>query len=64
MPDEIAELQEALTKIEAIAHTGKLARQEESLVGALNDIGDIVEEFLEEEEDEEPGDGAQGEEEV
>jgi len=55
-PEEITELQEALTKIENIARMAKLARQEETLVNALEEIADIADEFFEDEgEDEEPG---------
>lgn len=49
--DEIKDLQEALAKIEAVAHVAKVMRDQESLVGALNDIADITEEFLDESDD-------------
>lgn len=57
---EIVELQEALAKIEGLAHVAKVMHEEESLVGALNDIADITEEFLDD--GDEAGDGNEEEE--
>lgn len=61
---EIVELQEALAKIERLAHVAKVMHEEESLVGALNDIADITDEFLDDGDGDDDGDEEEEEEET